>query len=330
MRLVVSDMINSSQDITVVDTAENGLEAVDKTKLLQPDVVLLDLTMKDYDGMYAIRNIMLHRPTPIVILSSLGNSQPQAVFEALDHGACDFINKPEGIVGSRIRDVEQYLFSKLRYAAQIELSTLKRSGLQTNNSAHTFGQMQFEVLGIGASTGGTSAVEYLLTHLPSNLPIPIVIAQHMPEGFIYSFAERLNTLVPFTVKVAQSNEVVLPNTAYLLPCDSNLELKKRLGKTMFQINSARFREYNFPSVDCLFSSLSQVYGRRAIGVLLTGMGRDGASGLLDMSTAGGYTIAQDKASSVVFGMPKAAIELGAARRELALTQMPPYIVSLLD
>lgn len=330
MRLVVSDMINSSQDITVVDTAQNGLEAVDKTKLLQPDVVLLDLTMKDYDGIYAIKNIMHQRPTPIVVLSSLGNSQPQAVFEALDQGACDFVNKPEGIVGSRIRDVEQHLFSKLRHAAKIELTTLRRNGLQANNSAHTFGQTQFEVIAIGASTGGTSAVEYLLTHLPSNLPIPIVIAQHMPEGFIFSFAERLNTLVPFTVKVAGPNEPILPNTAYLLPCDSNLELKRKLGKNIFQLNTNQFREYNSPSVDCLFSSISRVYGKKSIAVLLTGMGRDGALGLLDIHREGGYTIAQDKASSVVFGMPKAAIEVGAAKSTLALTQMPPFIVSLLD
>lgn len=330
MRLVVSDMINSSQDITVVDTAENGLEAVDKTKLLEPDVVLLDLTMKDYDGMYAIRNIMSDRPTPIVILSSLGNTQPQAVFEALDNGACDFVNKPEGIVGSRIRDVEQYLFSKLRHAAKIELSTLKRKGLHANNSTHTFGQTQFDVIAIGASTGGTSAVEYLLTHLPANLPLPIVIAQHMPEGFIFSFAERLNTLVPFTVKVAVPNEMVLPNTAYLLPCDSNLELKKRLGKIVFQVNPSPFKEYNYPSVDCLFSSMASVYGKRSIGVLLTGMGKDGASGLLDISNAGGYTIAQDRASSVVYGMPKAAVEIGATKHSIALTQMPPFIVSLLD
>lgn len=329
MRLVVADMINASEDIRVVETAQNGLEAVEKTKQFSPDVVLMDLTMKDYDGMYAIRHIMKDNPTPIVVLSSLGNTQPHVVFEAMEIGACDFINKPEGIVSSRIREVEHNLFNKLRYAAKADLGNLKKKSSGTNNKVHTFDATLYDMIAIGASTGGTSAVEHILTHLPANLPMPIVIAQHIAEGFIQSFSDRLNALVPFTVKVAEVGEALLPNVAYLLPCDANLEVKKKGNRIFFAVSQKEFKEFNHPSVDCLFHSAAIVYGEKAVGILLTGMGRDGAEGMKSIHEQKGYTIAQDQKSSVVFGMPKAAIDLGAVKQTLSIVQIPSFLVSLL-
>lgn len=330
MRLVVSDMINSSSDLMVLDTAENGLEAVQKTKLLHPDVVLLDMTMKDFDGLYAVRHIMKDSPTPIVILSSLGNTQPDLVFEALDCGAYDFVNKPTGALGSKIRDLEQHLFGKLRNAARVDIKNLKQRPSNKNNLQHTFDTSLYDILSIGSSTGGTGALEHILTHMPENLPIPVVIAQHMPQEFIHSFADRLDGLLPFKVCVAIKGDSPKPNTVYLMPCDVNMGVTKKRDNVVFHVYDEDFKEYNHPSVDCLMHSVAKTFGARSIGVLLTGMGSDGAIGIKDIFDNKGYTIAQDEASCVVFGMPKAAIETGGIRNVLSLKQMPSFLVSMLS
>jgi two-component system, chemotaxis family, protein-glutamate methylesterase/glutaminase len=329
MRLVVSDMINSSDDFFVIDTATNGLEAVEKTMLLNPDVVVLDLTMKEYDGLYAVKHIMQSKPTPIVILSALGNTQPEVVFEALDNGACDFITKPDGLVGSRVREVQHDLLHKLKSAFNADKSNLGKKTTQKYNLAHQFDTTLYDMVVMGASTGGTGAIESILTKLPSNLPIPIIIAQHMTEGFIFSFAERLAGTVNFPVKVATLGETPRPGSVYLLPCDANMELRKKGNRVSFQTTDKQFKEYNCPSVDCLFLSAAEVYGSRLASVLLTGMGKDGAQGSKAIFDKGGYTITQDEASSVVFGMPKAAIELGASRKTLSVHQIPSFLVSML-
>lgn len=330
MRLVVSDMINSSSDLMVIDTAENGLEAVQKTKSLSPDVVLLDMTMKDYDGLYAVRNIMKDTPTPIVILSSLGNTQPDLVFEALDCGAYDFVNKPTGVLGSKIRDLEQHLFGKLRNAAKVDIVNLKQKSSKSNNLQHTFDTSLYDILAIGSSTGGTGALEHILTHMPENLPIPVVIAQHMPQEFIHSFAERLNGILPFNVCVAREGDSLQPNVVYLMPCDVNMGVTKKRNRVVFQVYGNDYKEYNHPSVDCLMQSVAKAYSAKSIGVLLTGMGSDGALGMKDIFDQKGYTIAQDQASSVVFGMPKAAIETGGVKSILSLKQMPSFLVSMMS
>ncbi len=330
MRLVVSDMINSSPDIMVLDTAENGLEAVQKTKSLLPDVVLLDMTMKDYDGLYAVKNIMKDTPTPIIILSSLGNTQPDLVFEALDCGAYDFVNKPTGVLGSKIRDLEQHLFGKLRNAARVDVSNLKQKASKKNNLQHTFDASLYDIISIGSSTGGTGALEHILTHMPENLPIPVVIAQHMPQDFIHSFAERLNGILPFEVSVAVEGNALQQNNVYLIPCDVNMGVAKRRDKIVFQVFNEDFKEYNHPSVDCLMQSVARTYQAKSIGVLLTGMGCDGAIGIKEIFDQKGYTIAQDEASCIVFGMPKAAIETGGVRTVLSLKQMPSFLVSMLS
>ncbi|MDX2195427.1 MAG: chemotaxis-specific protein-glutamate methyltransferase CheB [Cytophagales bacterium] len=330
MRMILSDMIMHSNQFTVADTAKDGKEAFEKSKLLKPDVVLLDLIMKDYDGLYAIKKIMSENPTPIVILSSLRATNPDSAIEALNEGAIDFIDKPLGLINSKIRELESQILQKIKQASEIDILKHKKY-LQKNNLTHTFSNTcPYDIVAIGSSTGGTGAIEYILVNLPQNLPITIVIAQHMPNEFIKSFASRLHAISPFDVKIAAPDEVLKANTAYFMPGDCNMKITKLNEKYLFKCDDNTYKEFNHPSVDGIFTSISEVYKQRSIGILLTGMGKDGASGMLKMHRQGSMTIAQNELSSIVWGMPKAAVEMNAVSQILDLKDIPAYIVGCLD
>ncbi|MDO1451263.1 chemotaxis-specific protein-glutamate methyltransferase CheB [Rhodocytophaga aerolata] len=333
MRLVLSDMINSDGELTMVASAENGKEAYEKTKKLRPDVLLLDLIMPEYDGLYAIKSIMRDCPTPIVILSSSGVMDSKRVFEALDAGAFDFLNKPKGTFGSKIRDIEEQVIAKIKSAAYINTDRLSKKSAQLNNHLHTFDKaLPYEIVAIGSSTGGTGAIEEILKKLPSNFPIPIVIAQHMPQEFVESFARRLNDLFPFTVKVAEKGEPLQKGSIYLSPGSTNtlLENDPTTGQVCIGFTSHRFTEYNDPSVDCLFTSVAHTYASKALAIVLSGMGKDGTKGMQALHLAGAYTMAQDEQSSIVFGMPKSAIEKGIVKKTLSIYEMGGFLVSCLS
>lgn len=330
MRVVLSDIVNGQEDITVIDTATDGKEAVEKTKSLKPDVVLLDLTMKDYDGLYAIRNIMADIPTPIVILSSVRSTNAVAAIEALEAGAYDFLDKPAGIINSKIREIEDQICNKIRQASKIDVKNLKIIK-KSNNHLHTFDSLNtYDVITIGASTGGTGAIEHILMNLPSNLPLPVLIAQHMPPEFVHSFAIRLNNIVPLQVKVATEGEIIRANTVYLMPGNANVRVKRTASNVKFQFTDAVYKEYNNPSVDCLFESVEVAYGKKIIAIILTGMGKDGTNGITRIKHSGGYTIAQDQSSSIVWGMPRSAIENGAINQVVSLIEIPGFIVSCMS
>lgn len=331
MRLLVSDMLNQEPDFEVIGTASNGKEALRATIELNPSVVVLDLIMKDYDGLYAVNEIMAKAPCPIIILSSVGNVQPQSVFEALEAGAYDFVNKPEGAFGGKVREVAQDLAQRIRQAAKTPAEQLRPSPMQINNAPHTFdAPLAYQTLLIGGSTGASSAIESMLKKMPNNFPLPIIIAQHIPESFGHSFGQRLNENTPFRCKVAQDREIIVGNTVYLAPSTHNIQLKKLLEKVQIRFTAKRFDAYNFPSVDALFLSAAEVYAEQNIAVLLSGMGKDGAIGMQALKQKGSFTIAQDEASSVVFGMPRAAIELGAVHSVLPLKEIPNFVVSCLS
>ncbi|MCC5920979.1 MAG: chemotaxis-specific protein-glutamate methyltransferase CheB [Cyclobacteriaceae bacterium] len=332
MRLLISDIISSDDDIEVIDTAVNGKEAVEKVKELKPDVVLLDMTMKDYDGFYAVKHIMKYHPTPIVIVSALGNTQPEKVFDAINEGAFDFVNKPTGALNSKIRDLDKEIIYKIKDAANAEIDKLGIKKANRNHNPHTFfDQLPFQLVLVGASTGGTGAIEEFLKRLPENFPLPIVIAQHIPHDFVYSFANRLDRLFEFKVKIARETESLQNNTVYILPANVNSTLvQNRSGKLTFGKTDEKFTEYNFPSIDSLFESVAKIGDAKSIAILMTGMGRDGANGLLQLRRKGSMTIAQSESSCVVFGMPKAAIEIGAAEHTLHLNQMSGFVVSALS
>lgn len=328
MRMVLSDIVNSFSEIEVKDTAINGKEAFEKTKLLRPDVVLLDITMEQFDGIYAIKHIMKECPTPIVVLSSIRTSNPAVVIEALNEGAVDFIDKPN----AKIRDIDRHIYQKIKQAAAIDSNTLKNRKRSENNNTHTFeSQLNYQIIAIGASTGGTGAIEQILLNIPHNMPIPIVIGQHMPPEFIYSFAERLDKIIPIKVKVAEQNETLKEGIIYIVPGNTNTRLvQNKNEKPKFEFTSTQYEEYNHPSIDCLFESVAKVYNAKSIAIILTGMGRDGKNGMSAIYNNGGYTIAQDEKTSVVYGMPKAVKEAGVVKRVISLQDIPGFIISAIS
>lgn len=326
MRILLSDLLRRDETIEVVGTAANGLEGVEKVKDLRPDVVITDMVMPKFDGLYVVQQLMREMPVPIILLSSLDRSD-QKIFDALQEGAFDFLDKPHGDYSS-----EGYapLTMMVREASLTDYLKWRHRIKGRNTSEHTFeARLNYDVIVIGSSTGGPGAVELILNNLPHNLSIPVIIAQHMPERFIETFATRLTDSTGFQVSVARNGEYLLNNHIYLAPGTANMQIDHSRSGPKVRLVTNTYKEFNNPSIDCLFESVGGVYGSRAIGVILTGMGKDGAAGLKKLKQWGGLTIVQDEASSVVYGMPKAAFDLGAASYQMPLTEIPNFITSAL-
>lgn len=326
MRLLLGDML-SEEGFLVVGTAVDGKDAVDKTLELKPDVVLLDMNMGEYDGLFAVKEIMVKCPTPILILSAVGNTNLDPIFDALEHGAVDYINKPvRG--GSKIRLMNNTLVSAVRRVcrAQPKAANIIKDGV--NKLAHTFSpDSPYDIIAIGASTGGPSAIEKVLTTLPANLNVPVIIAQHMPSNFIHSFANRLNGLSKLDVLVGRPGMEPTPGRVIICPGEGNSVLDANTRK--FTYTDQEYREFNNPSINAIMESVAYTYGKRSIGVLLTGMGKDGVKGMKAIRQKGGMTIAQDEQSSIIYGMPKIAYETGAAEVVLDVKEIGLYLVNCL-
>lgn len=333
MRLIISDILNSDAGIEVIDTARNGLEAANKALELKPDVVVLDLNMGEYDGKYAVMKIMAEAPTPILILSALGNTDLESVMEVLRLGAVDYINKPEKNA-TRVRDIGADIIKKVKMVStqSNKRALLRNREVKVNTNEHTFPEKRnYDVIVIGASTGGPTAVEKVITKLPANLPIPVLIAQHMPSSFVPSFVERLNALTPLETVMARNEDVIYPGRIYVAPGSRNIKVVKTLsGRVKIMTDHKKYKEYNYPSVSGLMLSVAEVFKGRSIGVILTGMGKDGADGLAAIKDAGGYTVVQNKETSVVYGMPREAMEKGYALQEVSINEMSGFLVSCLD
>lgn len=325
MRIVLSDILRRDESIEIVATAANGFDGVSKARVLLPDVIVTDMAMPGYDGLYVVQQLMKERPIPIILLSALDRSD-QKVFDALEEGAFDFICKPDqhevaagyGILTSMVREASVNGYKRRE----------KLRGKR--NLLHEYGPtVQYDIVVIGASTGGPGAVELIVNNLPVNLPVPVVIAQHMPERFIETFADRLKSNAGFSVTVAMHGEQLEPNHIYLASGEGNMRIN--VNDDMPSVNYVKdvYPEFNNPSIDCLFESVSTQFAGRAIGVLLTGMGKDGAKGLKKIKESGGLTITQDEASSVVYGMPKVAFESGASCHHIPLSEIPNFIITAL-
>lgn len=329
MRLLINDLLSQEADLEVVGTATNGKEALEQTISLKPDIVLLDMNMGDYDGKFAVEQIMEKHPTPILILSSVGNTDLQKIFDALDLGAVDYINKPvKG--GSKIREITRELVAAVKRVAKAQPRTtpVQRDGL--NELHHTFDERpNYDIIVIGASTGGPTAVEKILLSLPANLNVPLVIGQHMPANFILSFAARLDHMSPLHIVVGREGMIPKPGMVVIAPGDCNMVLEKNDERIQVGFSEQVYPEYNHPSINALMYSVADIYRERALGVLLTGMGKDGVSGLKKIRTNGGKTIAQDEASSVIYGMPKLAYESGAAEVVMHVKEIGGYLVNCL-
>lgn len=332
MRLLISDILKKNKDIELVDVATNGMEACEKTMKLKPDVVILDMNMGEYDGIYATKRIMSESPTPILILSSIGNSDMKPILEALESGAADYMNKPENNT-TGLREVEDTLFQKIKAVSEVQTKTLlPAEQVILNTELHSFdSELFYEIIAVGASTGGPTAVEKLITKLPANLAVPVIIVQHMPPNFVPSFVNRLNMLTPLEVILGRKDEEVTAGKIIIAPGSRNMIVRRdNSGKILIDFTSKRYKEYNHQSINGLLESVAEVYANKAIGVILTGMGKDGADGLEKIYNEGGYTIAQSKETCVVYGMPREVVERNVVKQSVSINEMGGFLVSCLS
>ncbi|WP_086111626.1 protein-glutamate methylesterase/protein-glutamine glutaminase [Xenorhabdus beddingii] len=310
MRQIMREIINSHPDMEVVDCAPDPFVARDLIKKHNPQVLTLDVEMPRMDGIDFLEKLMRLRPMPVVMVSSLTAKGSEITLKALELGAVDFVTKPQLGIREGMLAYSEMIAEKIRAAAQANVSTMTSEPV--NEAPLHFKPLlsSEKLIAVGASTGGTEAIKNLLQFLPVTSPA-LLITQHMPPGFTRSFAERLNKLSLINVKEAEDGERVLPGHAYIAPGDCHMELCRSGANYQIMVTHAPPVNRHRPSVDVLFRSVAKYAGRNAVGVILTGMGSDGAAGLLAMKQAGAYTLAQSEASCVVFGMPRAAIQLGA-------------------
>lgn len=331
VRQVLSKELSRAEDIQIVGTAPDPFVARDKIVQLRPDVVLLDMEMPRMDGLTFLKKLMKHFPLPVIIVSSLTPKGGELALEAINAGAVEVMCKPGSALS--VNDMSEALLQKIRAAAKARVNKADTGAQHTKPVQAPIrisqAKMTDTVIAIGASTGGTLAIQEVLTHMPGNAP-GIVIVQHMPEQFTASLAERLNQICAMEVREAGNNDTVMPGLALITPGNYHLMLRRSGARFYTQTKSGPLVCGHRPSVEVLFKSVAQAAGRNAVGAILTGMGRDGASGLLEMRSSQARTIAQDEQSSVVFGMPKEAIKLEAAEYVLPLTSITAKIIELVN
>ncbi len=340
VRQTMTEILNSTDDIEVIGVARDPLVAADKLKTVKPDVITLDIEMPRMDGITFLRQVMSTNPLPVIICSSQAESNSQNAINALEAGAVDIIRKPKLGTKQFIEESKIIISDAVRSAAASRVSRKSGGGVTPTAvmAKHSVapkltadviipGQANYKVIettekvvSVGASTGGTEALKLFLESLPANSP-GIVIVQHMPEKFTRSFAERLNTLCAITVKEAENNDTVLRGHALIAPGNKHMLLKRSGARYYVEIKDGPLVSRHRPSVDVLFRSTARYAGKNAIGIIMTGMGDDGAAGMLEMKQAGAYNIAQDEASCVVYGMPNEAVKKGGVDNILPLNKI---------
>ncbi|WP_264297439.1 protein-glutamate methylesterase/protein-glutamine glutaminase [Salinicola avicenniae] len=327
IRDLMTKIINSQPDMTVVATAPDPLVARDLIKQHNPDVLTLDVEMPRMDGLDFLERLMRLRPMPVLMVSSLTQRGSEITLRALELGAVDFVAKPEVGIRDGMMEYAGMIADKIRAAAQARPSRQgQMAAPSTPKPALKAPILSSEkIIIIGASTGGTEAIRQVIEPLPANSPA-VLITQHMPGGFTRSFAERLDRLCKVSVKEAEAGERVLPGHVYIAPGDWHMRLSRSGANYVIALDNGPAVNRHRPSVDVLFESAAQCAGRNAVGAILTGMGRDGAAGLVKMRQAGAHTVAQDEASCVVFGMPKEAIAMGGAVEVVPLSEIASHLI----
>ncbi|MCZ6602541.1 MAG: chemotaxis response regulator protein-glutamate methylesterase [Planctomycetota bacterium] len=328
-RKVIRDMLSGDPEIRVVGEAEDGQDAVEKVLRLEPSIVTMDIVMPRMNGLEAITHIMAQRPTPILVVTSLADEKEINIcFKAIKLGALEVVKTPEIRSKQEFETVQREMVSKIKLLSRIRVIThhlgKRKSRRLTIPPADSADLPARRVVAIGASTGGPSAITSLLSELPENFPASIVLVQHISEGFSPAFGQWLEKESSMRVRLAEDWEPLLPGIVYIPASDKHIGVKK--GYIRFSegapVNSCR------PSIDLLFKSVADEYGPEALGVLLTGMGKDGAEGCKAIQDAGGFTLVQDESTSLVYGMPQAAIDLGAASVVLPLAEISERILRL--
>jgi two-component system, chemotaxis family, protein-glutamate methylesterase/glutaminase len=331
VRSIMREIINSQPDLEAVGLAPDPLVAREMIKQLNPDVLTLDVEMPRMNGLEFLEKLMRLRPMPVVMVSSLTTQGTDVTLKALELGAVDFIPKPRIGVRDSMADLAAEIGDKIRTAAR---ARVHRHALDSAAApaprplaGHVLNTTE-KLVFIGSSTGGTEALKEVLSRMPASAPA-ILMTQHMPETFTASFAQRLNGLSAMTVKEAENNERLVPGHAYLAPGHSHMLVKKSGAYYYVELSKSEPVNRHRPSVDVLFQSAARVAGPNALGIMLTGMGKDGAQGMLAMRQAGAYNFAQDEASCVVYGMPKAAVDAGAVHEIASLKDMAAKVMGRL-
>jgi len=324
-RQTIKKMLETDSHIEVAGVSSDGLDAMSKTIKLKPDLITLDLEMPEMDGFTFLRWLMKNRPTPVIIISSYSDSK--TVFKALELGAADFIAKPPRISSPEYQDMVRDLLLKVKGMKSLRLDRLSRNlelveQEEPRKSASSIREYNIEAVAIGSSTGGPSALNIILTRLPADFPAGVAISQHMPKGFTASFAERLNGICKIKIKEAQEGDELETGTALICPGGAHMIFRKIGKRVVAALKETKGSDKYVPSVDAMMSSIAGIFGRKAMGVVLTGMGNDGTSGMLDIQKAGGYTIVESEDTAVVFGMPSEVIKAGAAGRILPISEIP--------
>lgn len=335
MRGLLAEMINAAPDLEVVGAAPDAVVAREMIKALNPDVLTLDFHMPKMDGMEFLDRLMRLRPMPVVMVSSFTEAGSETTLKALELGAVDFIGKPRADGAKRMEDYAEELIEKIRAAkgARLRRPPAPRTGpaspVRVTPAAAPLPAARSgasgKIIFVGASTGGTEAIKDFLLGLPADCP-PVLIVQHMPEAFTASFARRLDGLCAPRVIEAQGNEKVESGTVYIAPGHSHLRIRRAPAGYVTELLATEPVNRHRPSVDVLFDSAASLVGRQGVGVILTGMGKDGAQGLLRMRQAGARTFGQDEASCVVYGMPREAFLVGAVDEQWGLDEIPRRVL----
>jgi len=322
---LLTAIIENEADFHVVGHAKTGLEAIKLSERLDPDLITMDIRMPEMDGIEAIRAIMSTKPKPIVVISSNVDDELQISFKAIDEGALAVLEKPCSLNDPQFSSIQREMVNTIRGMAEVKLVKRrleKKVAIPYQNKS----VLKYHLVAIGSSTGGPQALKSILTGLPANFPLPIVVTQHISNGFVEGLSEWLNDSSDLRVKVAEDEEKLMAGTVYFAPDHYHCQIQHVAGQLSIQLYKDHEVNNFIPSVSRLFASVAEVCPGRAIGVILSGMGNDGADGLLAMRQAECLTVAQDEQSSIVFGMPDAAIQLNAVTKVLAAEQISHYLL----
>lgn len=330
---ILKTLFESQPDMKVVGCAKNGKQAVEMAASLSPDLITMDLQMPEMDGHTATRIIMSQNPVPIVVISSqLQNASIDMTYLALEAGAVSVLNKPRNINSNAFESYKKILVDTIRSMSEIKVIK-RRFNLKDKKEkiipySETFKHQNYELLAIGTSIGGPQALKTIFSMLPTDFPLPIVVVQHMTKGFMTGFTEWMNHNLSFSVKNAEQNEVLSPGFIYFAPDQLHLTINRKNSDLIVNLKPGEAVSGFCPSITVLLQSVASTCKNRAIGILLTGMGYDGAQGLLELKQAGGHTIIQDKNSCVVFGMAGVAQNIGAVDKIIELNQIAEYLIKI--